>query len=869
MNSLDIRKKFFDFFVKNNHHKGDSSSLIPAQDPTLLFTNAGMNQYKDLFLGNEKRSYTRATTIQKCVRAGGKHNDLENVGFTKRHLTFFEMMGNFSFGDYFKKEAIAFAWNLLTQEYKIDPKNMYVSVFENDDEAFDIWNKTIGISAERIMRFGAKDNFWQMGDTGPCGPCTEIYIDLRSESEKINHPVYQDFEDGKLLEIWNLVFMQFDRQSDGTLVPLKQTGVDTGMGLERVTCVLQKKDNVYQTDIFMPLIHEIEKLTGLVYEKQDAKTKAAFHVLCDHVRSTSLIIADGGSPSNEGRGYVLRKIIRRAALFAQKLSGKNIFPDLATFFIENMGPIYPELITSKAMIVSILRNEIDQFANNLIKGQAILDTYCKLQTTTKMITGQQAFKLYDTYGFPLEVTNVACQELGYTVDVDGFEVAMEEQRAQSGKKMKDARKDIELPESVTTEFVGYKETEVVSEIVGFIVNDAFEKEVLAGQACMVIAKVTPFFAATGGQVDDTGSVIINGMKTDLLGLQKLQNNKAIGCSIIAPIACKIGDVIIQKVDNAIRTTTAYNHTATHMLQAALIELLGKQVKQSGSVVHPDYLRFDFTYHQNLSPEQIVWIENRVNDKIRENIEVEVFETTQKKAIERGVIAIFGEKYNPECVRVVDIPGFSAELCGGTHVPRTGNIGTFKIIEVSALSAGNRRILAFTGPQAVHEMQNNFSTVKTVCQHFKIQSEEVLSSVEKQATALKNAQQHVTNLKKRLIAAYVPQWLSDVEMIKNIPCMYLQIDDHTIDDVKEASEQLQSKKPGIYFVCANNGDTAVFYATIAPQYAQSLPYDTFVALLKDKANLKGGGKKGVSAQGGGPRIASDFKNQLLDFLKANI
>ncbi len=746
---------------------------------------------------------------------------------------------------------------------------MYVSVFENDDEAFEIWNTMIGVPAERIMRFGAKDNFWQMGDTGPCGPCTEIYIDLRSKSEQLKRPEYQDFEEGRLLEIWNLVFMQFDRQPDGTLVPLRQTGVDTGMGLERVACVLQKKDSVYQTDIFMPLIHEIEALTGLKYEKQAITMKAAFHVLCDHVRSTSLIIADGGSPSNEGRGYVLRKIIRRAALFAQKLSEKNIFPELAAFFIEDMGAIYPELITNKTMIVSLLRNEIDQFANNLIKGQSILEGYCKEQEKTKKITGIQAFKLYDTFGFPLEVTLLACQERGYSVDSEGFEKAMEEQRAQSGKKMKNAQKEIELPETVTTRFVGYSETAVASTIAGFIVDGCLVEEVKAGQSCLLIPAVTPFFAATGGQVDDTGSIIIKEIKINLLGLQKLNNNKALGCSVVVPVACKVGDVLVQTVDLSLRTSTMYNHTATHMLQAALIELLGKQVKQSGSVVHPDYLRFDFTYHQNLTPEQIAWVENRVNDKIRENIALEVFETTQKQALDRGVIAIFGEKYNPECVRVVDIPGFSAELCGGTHVKSTGNIGVFKIIEMSALSAGNRRIVALTGSQAVHLMQHNFSTVKTMCQHFKIQSEEVVSTIEKQTTAFKNAEQQNIDLKKQLMKLQVPEWLTRVEQVNAVPYLYLQLDRHNLEDLKEAAEQLQLKKPGFYFVIANNENNSIFYATIAPDISEKLTYDSLGVFLMQAASLKGGGKKGVALQGGGPRVPAQFKELLLTFLQKTV
>ena len=717
MKSLEIRKKFFDYFIKSGHQKVDSSSLIPAQDPTLLFTNAGMNQFKDCFLGGEKRSYTTAVTIQKCVRAGGKHNDLDNVGFTKRHLTFFEMMGNFSFGNYFKKEAIPFAWNFLTQDLGIDKNELYVSVYEEDDEAFEIWENIVGVPKERIYRFGKKDNFWQMGDTGPCGPCTEIFVDTRPASARTQLPTQQDFDNGSLLEVWNNVFMQYDRQEDGTLVPLKQTGVDTGMGLERITCVLQNVDNVYETDLFAATLAAIEQLTGITYKTASPDIKAAFNVLADHVRSTSLIIADGGSPSNEGRGYVLRKIIRRAALFAQKLSDKNIFPEVAHAFIQDMSSIYPELGINGKMIVNLLTNEIEQFSNNLVRGQTILQGYFKEQADNKTITGQQAFKLYDTYGFPLEVTILAAQEHGFAVDSEGFHNYMEEQRKLSGKKMKHAEKTVQLPETMTTTFVGYKRTAQESTVTGIIVNEQLQEMVDEGTECWVIIKETPFFASTGGQVDDQGWITAKAAQCAIHGLKKI--DKAIAAKIIAPADIMVGDTIAQQVDEPIRKMTMNNHTATHLLQAALIELLGKQVKQSGSVVEPEYLRFDFTYHKNLTIDEITHIENRVNEIIQADIPLDVFETTYKAALEKGAIAIFGEKYNPEQVRVVDVPGFSTELCGGTHVPSTGVIGAFKITDMGALSAGNRRVFAVTGPKAIELMQDNFNTVKVLSQEFKV------------------------------------------------------------------------------------------------------------------------------------------------------
>jgi alanyl-tRNA synthetase len=854
MKSLDIRKKFFDFFVKHGHEQVTSSSLIPAQDPTLLFTNAGMNQFKDCFLGDEKRSYTTATTIQKCVRAGGKHNDLDNVGFTKRHLTFFEMMGNFSFGDYFKKEAIPFAWDLLTKGYGLNPDDLYISVYEDDDEAFAIWEKQIGIPKERIYRFDKVDNFWQMGDTGPCGPCTEIFYDTRPKNKRDKAPTQEDFDSGVLLEVWNLVFMQYNQQEDGSLVPLKQTGVDTGMGLERIACVLQGKDNVYETDIFIPIIKETERLTGVNYSKQTPEMKAAFHVLADHIRSASLIIADGGSPSNEGRGYVLRKIIRRAALFAQKLTDKNIFPEVAKVFIKEMGDIYPELKINEKMIVPLLTSEIEQFAHNLVKGQHILEAFFKAQEKDKVITGEQAFKLYDTYGFPLEVTTLVAQEHGFSVNSDDFEKCMEEQRKRSGKKMKQGEKKIDLPENVQTSFVGYQETSTDSKIISLVVDDKTVDNVSEGQECWIITEQCPFFATMGGQVDDTGWVVIDGKKANFTALKKI--GKAIAFKIKAPIACKVGDSISQQVEEQNRKDIMNNHTATHLLQAALIELLGKQVKQSGSVVDPDYLRFDFTYHKNLTPQEIKQVEDRVNAVIRDNITLDIFETSQKKALERGVIAIFGEKYNPEKVRVIDVPGFSAELCGGTHVPSTGVIGAFKITESPALSAGNRRIFAVTGRKALELMQKNFSSVKALSQEFKVKPEEVLDAVEKQKKHLQDTQLQLRSLKKQMLKSQLPEWEKRITPINGVPFLYLNVAGYSGDELKDIAQQLQKKKSGFYVLVSSSENKSAFFVSLAPEHEQTIDLPAFGKWLNEAVGLRGGGKKGT-LQGGGPKITKDL------------
>ncbi len=863
MKSLEIRKKFFDFFAKNGHTVVDSSSLIPAQDPTLLFTNAGMNQFKDLFLGNEKRNYTRAVTIQKCIRAGGKHNDLDQVGFTKRHLTFFEMMGNFSFGDYFKEDAIKFAWNFLTGEMELPKDKLYPTVFREDDEAFDIWHKVIGVPAANIGRLDEKDNFWQMGDTGPCGPCTEIYYDRGAQEGCRQAGCKPGCSCDRFLEIWNLVFMQYDRQSDGKLVPLKQTGVDTGMGLERLCVVKQNKDSVFNIDVFQDIVVQIEQLTGLVYSEQDDAKKAAFHVLCDHVRAACFALADGCAPSNEGRGYVLRKIVRRAALFEQKLSTTSIFPQLASSLIESMQQIYPELAVAREYIVSVLSSEIEKFATNLIRGQSILEKYFSENQKSKVINGEQAFRLYDTFGFPIEIVELIASEKGFSVDMVGFEAEMEKQRKQSGKK-EAACGNIELDSNIKTTFTGYDETQNRAKIIAILGDDNTARTNLnTGETGWIITEKSPFFVACGGQVNDEGAVVFNGKKATVLDLKKI--NHAIAVKITSVTNLNLGDEVDSIVEFTTRTNTMKNHTATHLLQAALIELLGKQVRQSGSVVTPDYLRFDFTYHQNLTPEQITQVEARVNGKICENIGVDTEYTTHKKAIEKGVIAIFGEKYNPEDVRVIDIPGFSAELCGGTHVHRTGDIGAFKIIEVGALSAGNRRIFALTGPKAIEQFQQSFNCVKALSQEFKVKPSEVVETVEKQQAILRETQNHLAKFKKQLWQSQLDAWHKQVSTIKDIPVLSLVLSDFDANDLREIAQELNKKQAGLYVLVSNQANNiSNFICMLDKQYQDKMIFKDFVDKLNTNFGLRGGGKE-LAVQGGGPKVSKDFKDQVIKLI----
>ena len=851
MNSNQIRQKFFDFFAANGHTKVDSSSLIPAQDPTLLFTNAGMNQFKDLFLGLEKRSYTRATSIQKCMRAGGKHNDLDNVGFTARHLTFFEMMGNFSFGDYFKKEAIEFAWKFLTKEIGLDGSKLYATVYLEDDESYDIWHKVIGLPKERISRLGAKDNFWQMGDVGPCGPCSEIYIDRGEEWGPKDAKPGDDSE--RFLEIWNLVFMQFDRQKDGTDHKLKQPGVDTGMGLERLMMVVEGKNSVYETSIFQEIIKHIESLTGKNYT--DEKLKPAFNVLADHIRSSTFLLADGCAPSNEGRGYVLRKIIRRAALFEQKLSNKSVFADLAKAVIKSMANVYPQLKENESYITSVLQSEIEKFSTNLVRGRNLISKMFGDQKDKKEITGEEAFRLYDTFGFPIELVELVAKENNATVNLDGFALEMEKQKIQSGKK--ETNSQISLPENILTKFTGYKELETESEVIAIL--DQNQNSKINSDEQIIVTRECPLFVECGGQISDDGYLEFANQKYQVLNLQKI--GKAIGITTKLIKDLKVADKLKIVVDKKIRLMTMKNHTATHLLQAALKKILGNQVKQSGSIVTPEYLRFDFTYHENLTSEQIKNLEDIVNAKIMENINLNIYETNYNDAVKKGVTAIFGEKYNPDCVRVIDITEFSAELCGGTHVNSTGDIGVFKITESTALSAGNRRIVAVTGPGALDLFQEDFNITKQLSQNFKIQTKEIIQAVDKQAHDIKKARSEITALKKELLKLQIPQICLNKKTVQNIAFVSHEFIDADSSLLQEAAEILSKNINGIALTYSNKNQKSTFVLAAEPSLKLNL--ESIKLVLQDHG-IKSGGKNYL-LQGGGSIIEQNLINSLIKAL----
>lgn len=851
MKSQDIRFKFFNFFGKNGHEKISSSSLIPAQDPTLLFTNAGMNQFKDLFLGLEKRTYSRAVSIQKCVRAGGKHNDLNNVGFTKRHLTFFEMMGNFSFNDYFKKEAIQYAWDFLTKELHIPTESLHATVFETDIESYNIWQNMIGIPIERIHKLGKKDNFWSMGDLGPCGPCTEIHIDRGVDSSPCPDIAHCSpaCDCDRFLEIWNVVFMQYDQQPDGTLKELAQKGVDTGMGLERLTAVLQHVDSVYHTDLFMPLIRRIEEIAHISYRSQSAERQAAFHVLADHARCVTMLIADSCIPSNDGRGYVLRKIIRRAALFAQKLSTNNaLFPDLCYTVVKELSPYYPSIADQANVVHQILTSEIEKFVNNLVRGTALLNQYFVQHAATAIVSGKQIFMMYDTYGFPIELIHVMAHEHGFSVDEEGYTVLMAQQQAQSGKKTINVLDYLEIPADITTTFTGYDELETVSVIRALVVNNVLVDSVVKGQRCYIIAEKSPFFIVGGGQVPDTGTVTINNSVVPVLSARFI--NGRIAVEIDAPDTIRINDSLVLSVNQDWRTNAMNNHTATHLLQAALINVLGAHIKQAGSLVHPDYLRFDFSYHQHLSIEQIQLVENLVNEKIRANIPVNIAYLTMKEAVNQGALAFFGDKYNPEKVRMVAIDQFSKELCGGTHVPTTGVIGAFKIIEVSSPASGQRRIVAVTGASAIQVFQETFNNCKMIAQELKTPMESVLLEVTKLKEQQKECAVQIKKLKQELIILKVPLLLSQRIIIHNIPLLIQRLDGYSALELKEIAGQLEKNTPGCYALISLDADKkVVIVIQIASQYSNNVSLADCSLWLKNSFEIKSGGTK-LCIQGNG-------------------
>jgi len=754
MTGNEIRAKFIDYFAGQGHRKVRSSPLVPANDPTLLFTNAGMNQFKETFLGLEKRDYSRATSSQKVVRAGGKHNDLENVGYTRRHLTFFEMLGNFSFGDYFKKDAIAFAWELVTSPscYGLDKSRLYVTIFREDDEAEELWQRVAGIGKDRIFRLGEKDNFWQMGETGPCGPCSEIFYDLGADNAFPGYEQEQFPENGgeRFVEIWNLVFMQFDRDNSGTLTPLPRPSIDTGMGLERFSTVMQGKLSVFDTDLLSPIVDRAAELLG-TRKVDEERSAVALRINADHARSTAFLIHDGIVPSNEGRGYVLRKIMRRA-LRNGRLAGASgtYFHELTAFVAEFMKPGYPELLESVERVSRIVRDEEKRYASTFQIAERFFHDEAK-SAVNGVLPGAAAFKLYDTYGLALDEQEEMARDFGLTIDRESFTAEMEKQRVRARASWKGADKaqiaDVykDLPAS---EFVGRTSLETPVDVVRLIVEKHAVDLVEQGPAEIAFAK-TPFYAESGGQVGDTG-LLLDGETHERIAIVE-GTYKPTPAGIVQRIhvllPIRAGDKLLALVDQPLRSSTMRNHTATHLLHAALRQVLGTHVKQAGSVVEPGRLRFDFTHYSGLSDDERLDIERIVNQQIIANTEVTTDIMNLEDALSTGAMALFGEKYG-DSVRVVSIPGFSRELCGGTHVGRTGDIGLFKIVYEGSISQGVRRIEAITGEYALEKFQQATAQLTKASELLHTSESGVLDQVEKVLAQHKILEREFEQLKTR-------------------------------------------------------------------------------------------------------------------------
>ncbi|MFC5076469.1 Alanine--tRNA ligase [Vibrio thalassae] len=838
MSTDEVRNAFLKFFESKGHQIVDSSSLVPHDDPTLLFTNAGMNQFKDCFLGLEKRNYTRATTAQRCVRAGGKHNDLENVGFTARHHTFFEMLGNFSFGDYFKEDAISFAWEFLTETLKLPKDRLLVTVYETDDEAFEIWNKQIGIPADRIVRIGDKkggkpyesDNFWQMGDTGPCGPCTEIFYD-HGEHIWGGRPGSPEEDGDRFIEIWNNVFMQFNRHADGTMEPLPKPSVDTGMGIERISAIMQGVHSNYEIDVFQRLIKAAADVIG--YEDL---SNQSLRVIADHIRSCSFLIVDGVMPSNEGRGYVLRRIIRRAVRHGNKLGAQGaFFYKLVGTLASVMGTAGEELKKQQAVVEKVLRIEEENFGRTLERGMTILTEALDNLGDEKVLDGETVFKLYDTYGFPADLTNDVAREREFAIDEEGFEKAMEAQRQrarEAGQFGTDYNAAIKV--DTDTEFCGYISTEGSSSVAAMFVEGAEVEALSAGDKAIVVLEQTPFYAESGGQCGDAGVLKTAAGIFKVEDTQKLGNAIAHHGELVEGVLAK-GDEVEAIVDAQRRTAISLNHSATHLLHAALRKVLGEHVTQKGSLVKPDSLRFDFSHLEAMTKAEIKEVERLVNAQIRTNhvIETNVMDIESAKA--KGAMALFGEKYDDE-VRVLSMGEFSTELCGGIHASNTGDIGLFKIISESGIAAGIRRIEAVTGEAALDAIETQAS-----------QYEDKLSDA---ASKAKSLEKEIQQLKDKLAAVESANIMGKVEEIAGTKVLVTALEGADSKNLRTMMDNAKNQMgSGIAFI-ANVADGKVgFIAGVTKDLTGKVKAGDLVKMVAEQVGGKGGGRPDMAQAGG--------------------
>ena len=842
LSTADLRNKFIDYFKSHGHQAVASSSLVPADDPTLLFTNAGMNQFKDCFLGAEKRSYTRAVSSQRCVRAGGKHNDLENVGYTARHHTFFEMLGNFSFGDYFKKEAIEFAWNFLTKEIGLPKEKLLVTVYSEDDEAFDIWENHIGVPKEKIIRISTSDNFWSMGDTGPCGPCSEIFYDHGAHIW--GGPPGTPEEDGdRFIEIWNLVFMQFNKQADGTMEPLPKPSIDTGMGLERISAILQNVHSNYEIDLFQNLIKSAASIVG----SEDLENKS-LRVIADHIRSCSFLICDGVMPSNEGRGYVLRRIIRRAVRHGYQLGANDIFfYKLVASLAKEMGEAYPELVDQLPVIEKVLRVEEEQFSKTLARGMAILnDTLETLEGDT--VPGDVVFKLYDTYGFPTDLTNDVAREHDLKIDEEGFEAAMQAQRARAQQASNfGADYNSKLAIDHTTSFTGYTDVEGQVNVVELIADNAFVEKLEDGQEGVVVLDSTPFYAESGGQAGDKGVLRLANGEFIVTDTQKMGN--AFAHKGIAKGSVSKGDTATAAIDAANREAIKKNHSATHLLHAALREILGEHVTQKGSLVEAPRMRFDFSHFEAVTAEQLAEIERRVNQEIRANhtLATELMDLDEAKA--SGAMALFGEKYD-EKVRVVTMGPFSVELCGGTHVTRTGDIGLFKITSEAGIASGVRRIEAVTGEHALEVVQTQQATLSSLSALLKTDSQNVLDRVVSLQNQTKELEKALNSAKQKLASQQGADMLSNAVEINGVKVLIANLEGVEAKSLRSMMDDIKNRiGEGIVVLGVANDAKVNLIAGVTKNLTSKVKAGELVNFVASQVGGKGGGRPDMAQAGG--------------------
>jgi len=866
MNHREIRSKYLEYFKNKGHEIVSSSSLIPRDDPTLLFTNAGMVQFKAMFLGDEKRGYSRAASSQKCVRAGGKHNDLENVGYTARHHTFFEMLGNFSFGDYFKREAISWGWDLLTNVYRLDPGRLYVSVFKDDDEAYDIWNREIGIDASRIIRLGEKDNFWAMGDTGPCGPCSEILFD-QGPSVGCGKPDCRPGCDcDRYLEIWNLVFTQFDRQASGELIPLPRPNIDTGMGLERISAVIQGVTSNYDTDIFREIMARVEELSGKKYGS-DPKADLSFRVIADHARSSAFLIGDGVMPSNEGRGYVLRRIIRRAIRYGQALGMKDpFFYKAAGRVIDVMGHDYGELISHRAFIEGILLSEEKRFSDTLFYSTKILrDEIDKLSANKEtVIPGALAFKLYDTYGLSVDIVEDVARDEGMTVDREGYDEAMGRQKSQSQESWKGSGEEA-VPEAyrkllargMVTKFLGYgNKLTTTSGVVCILKNGEEKNNVNEGDDVEIILEASPFYGESGGQQGDTGQIIMKNQNTDLTirvtGTSKFGKGLITHKGVVESGGISVGDRVDAIVDEEKRRATALNHTATHLLHAALREILGDHVKQAGSFVSSERLRFDFSHFTQVSREKLKEVEALVNLRIRENHIVETKVMAREEAMKTGAMAIFEERYGDK-VRLVSVgEDVSKELCGGTHTARTGDIGVFVIVSEGAVAANVRRIEALTGKGALEYLQRQDDELKDAAMFLKTTPDRLGERIDQILSDQKSKDKEIESLKSKIMQMQSGDILSDVRDLDGVRAVVKEIEADSPKDLREYADKIKDRlKSGVIVLGAKKDDKVMLICSVTDDLTKRFKAGDIIKRLSEMVGGKGGGRPDM-AQGGGNR-----------------